>query len=414
MCRRRWPTLSPRGDRRLRRPALCRSRASTSSRPFVGGEIADGRPRGACARRPMPASATRRSRRCVQIGAGPLRARAVPRADARLQGRRDAAAGAADGPCPRRARRARHDRRRDLRRHRRRGDRSLPRPRQRRPLHPLPGGPRLADPAAADDDDAAAANVHALAIEGHLRRLPGDREGAVQQRALPRAGLRSPASTRSTGRGSSRRSSTTSPPPSRSARRSGRSPSPCRPAISATSSPAMPPSAWACRSRGWSSPPTSTTSSPARSTTGRYEIRGVDADHLAVDGHPGLLEFRAAAVRGLWPRRRRGPAPDGGPRQVAAPSPSTPAPLAAIRADFAAGPCRRGGDRRDDRARPARATGFLPDPHTAVGLAVGRALPASRARRWSRSRPRIRPSSPPRSRRRPGSAPTCPTASPTS
>ena len=31
----------------------------------------------------------------------------------------------------------------------------------------------------------------------------------------------------------------------------GRSPSPCRPAISATSSPAMPPSAWACRSTGW-------------------------------------------------------------------------------------------------------------------------------------------------------------------
>ena len=28
------------------------------------------------------------------------------------------------------------------------------------------------------------------------------------------------------------------------------------------------------------------------------------ADHLAVDGHPGLVEFRAAAVRGLRPRRR--------------------------------------------------------------------------------------------------------------
>ena len=29
------------------------------------------------------------------------------------------------------------------------------------------------------------------------------------------------------------------------------------------------------------------------------------ADLLAVDGHPGVVEFRAAAVRGLWPRRRR-------------------------------------------------------------------------------------------------------------
>ena len=29
------------------------------------------------------------------------------------------------------------------------------------------------------------------------------------------------------------------------------------------------------------------------------------ADHLAVDGHPGLLEFRAAVVRCLRPRRGR-------------------------------------------------------------------------------------------------------------
>ena len=28
-------------------------------------------------------------------------------------------------------------------------------------------------------------------------------------------------------------------------------------------------------------------------------------DHVALDGHPGLVEFRAAAVRGLWPRCRR-------------------------------------------------------------------------------------------------------------
>ena len=38
----------------------------------------------------------------------------------------------------------------------------------------------------------------------------------------------------------------------------------------------------------------------------RYELRGVIGDHLAVDGHPGLVEFRAAAVRGIRARRRRG------------------------------------------------------------------------------------------------------------
>ena len=61
----------------------------------------------------------------------------------------------------------------------------------------------------------------------------------------------SPGSTRSTGRGCWRRPSTTSPPPWRSARRTARSASRCRPATSATSSPATSPSAWACRSTGW-------------------------------------------------------------------------------------------------------------------------------------------------------------------
>ncbi len=32
-----------------------------------------------------------------------------------------------------------------------------------------------------------------------------------------------------------------------------------------------------------------------------------DGDHVAVDGYPGVVEFRAAAVRRLWPRRRCGP-----------------------------------------------------------------------------------------------------------
>ena len=36
-------------------------------------------------------------------------------------------------------------------------------------------------------------------------------------------------------------------------------------------------------------------------------LRGArrDRDRLALDGHPGLVQFRAAAVRRLWPRRQR-------------------------------------------------------------------------------------------------------------
>jgi threonine synthase len=38
---------------------------------------------------------------------------------------------------------------------------------------------------------------------------------------------------------------------------------------------------------------------------------GCGADHLAVDGHPGVIEFRTAVVRGRRPRSRRCSGPDG-------------------------------------------------------------------------------------------------------
>ena len=38
--------------------------------------------------------------------------------------------------------------------------------------------------------------------------------------------------------------------------------------------------------------------------TGAYEPREVVATSFALDGHPGVVEFRAAAVRGLWSQRR--------------------------------------------------------------------------------------------------------------
>ena len=40
--------------------------------------------------------------------------------------------------------------------------------------------------------------------------------------------------------------------------------------------------------------------------TGSLRAARGGGDHLAVDGHPGVVEFRAAAVRGLWPRHPRG------------------------------------------------------------------------------------------------------------
>ena len=82
----------------------------------------------------------------------PLRARALPRPDPRVQGRGDAASRPADGPRPQGPRRARHHRRRDLGRHRQRRGRGLQGARPGRHLHPLPAWPRLRRAAAADDD----------------------------------------------------------------------------------------------------------------------------------------------------------------------------------------------------------------------------------------------------------------------
>ncbi len=102
-------------------------------------------------------------------------------------------------------------------------------------------------------------------------------------------------------------------------------------------------------------------------------------DRLAVDGHPGVVQFRAPAVRGRGRDAAGVRRHDAAPRSKAAPSTSTKPTLAAIRADFSAG--------RADEAETAAtirdvyaATGFLPDPHTAVGLAVAGASPIRRCR----------------------------------
>ena len=216
-----WPRLAPEAIAALAgRPYA--EVALQVIRPFVGGEIADDDAPARCASRPMPRFRHPAVAPLVQIGPGEwvlelfhgptlafkdvamqLLARLMDHVLAE-RGERVTIVGATSGDTGGG------------------GDRGLPRPRQRRHLHPLSRGPRLADPAAADDDGRSGQRPRHRG-RGHLRRLPGDGEGAVRQPATSATGWRSPASTRSTGRGSSPRSSTTSPPRSRSARRRGRS-----------------------------------------------------------------------------------------------------------------------------------------------------------------------------------------------
>jgi threonine synthase len=103
--------------------------------------------------------------------------------------------------------------------------------------------------------------------------------------------------------------------------------------------------------------------------TGRYEMRGVHATtspsmDIQISSNFERLLFEAygrdaAAVRGLMEDLRK-----DGAFTVAE------APLAAIRDDFAAGMADE-AEVAATIAETARETGFLPDPHTAVGLAVG-------------------------------------------
>ena len=360
-----WPQLDAADDRRLLRPALRRGRGRGDP-PLRRRRDLRRRPRahGERGLRHLPPSGGGAARPGL---AEPVHPRAVPRADARLQGRGDAAAVAADGPRAGQARRAHHHRRRDLRRHRRRRGRGVRRPRQCRPVRAVSRRPHFRR-AAADDDHGGRGQRACARGRGHLRRLPGAGEGAVQPPPLPRQRRRSPASTRSTGRASSRRRSTTSPRPSRSARRRAASTSPCRPAISATSSRAMSPSAWACRSAGCASRPTSTTSSRARLPAAptrcarctrpprrRWTSRSSSNFERLVFEATGR---DSAAVRGLMASLAQS-------GRFVLPA----AALRSIREQFDAG--RADEDEVNAAIRAAwRESGDLIDPHTAVAIAV--------------------------------------------
>ncbi len=252
-----------------------------------------------------------------------------------------------------------------------------------------------------------AANVHAARRPGHLRRLPGDGEGAPSTTATSAAGSPSPASTRSTGRGSSRRSSTTSPPPSPSARR--RLPV----AFSVpTGNFGDVFAGYAAKRMGLPVArlivATNVNDILARTlATGRYEIRDVHATtspsmDIQVSSNFERLLFEAygrdaAAVRAPHGRSRRGPrlhhrrgAARSDPRRISPPA--------------CADETRRRRDHRRDLARdrlPARSAYRRRHRRRP-------AVPASRARRWLRSRPPIRRSSPPRSRRPPAAHPALP------
>ena len=146
---------------------------------------------------------------------------------------------------------------------------------------------------------------------GLVRRLPGDRQGAVRRSRVSRRTRPVAASIRSTGRASSPRSSITSPARSRSARRSG------------ASSFAVPTgnfgdvlAGYYAKAHGPAGRAADDRHQRERHSRPHARHRRLQAarrqgDPIAVDGHPGLLEFRAAAVRRLRPRRERGSRLDG-------------------------------------------------------------------------------------------------------
>ena len=153
---------------RAARPALCRARRRASCTPFVGGRDRRGRRSRAHDRAtPMPASAIPPWRRWSSSTPDLWLHGAVPRPDARLQGRGAAAARPPVRPRAGEARRARHHRRRHLRRYRL-GRASRPAATARRSTSSscIPKGRTSRGAAPADDHGAVAATSHNIAIEG--------------------------------------------------------------------------------------------------------------------------------------------------------------------------------------------------------------------------------------------------------
>ena len=211
--------------------------------------------------------APRRRARSSTLGDDRAAARAVPRPDAGVQGRRPAARRSAVRPRADTPGRAGHDRRRDLGRHRLGGHRGL-RDRDAIDIVILHPGGRVSDVQRRQMTTVVAPNVHNVAVEGTF----DDCQDLVKAMFADAAF-----------RDEVRLSAVNSINWARVmaqivyyvtavARLGGRLlASACPPATSATSSPAGSPSGWACRSTSSSSAPTATTSSPASSPTGAMD-----------------------------------------------------------------------------------------------------------------------------------------------
>ena len=215
------PDAVPRSSRRRhRRPCAGMPYAEAAARlmaPFVGGAWSDAE------LLDMTEAAYRGFRHAARAPLRPARrqsvpARAVPRPDAGVQGFRHAVPRPRDEPG---AGRARRPRRRSSARPpatpaRRRSRRSAAA--TRTDVFILYPHGRVSEVQRRQMTTVDRPGVHAIADRRLVRRLPGHREEPVRRSRRFATEMRCPASIRSTGRASSRRSSITSPPPSRSAR----------------------------------------------------------------------------------------------------------------------------------------------------------------------------------------------------
>ena len=271
-------------------------------RPFVGDAIARGRsrPHGARGLRHLPPSrrgAARATRRPT------LSCSSFFTAHARLQGSGDAASGAADGPCARRARRAHH--------HRRSRPRAIPAapPSKRSAAAPrstssccFPHG-RISDVQRRMMTTARRPTSTRSPIDGTFDDCQAIVKGMFNHHAFrDRVRLSGVNSinwarivaqtvyyfTAAVALGAPQRKVAFTVP-------TGNFGDVYAGYVAAAHGPADRPAGDRDQRQRHSGP-------HARDRRVRTARRG--ADHLAVDGHPGLVEFRTAAVRRLWPRRR--------------------------------------------------------------------------------------------------------------
>ena len=296
-----WPQLAPGRDRGAGRAAL-----------RGGGVPGDAALRRRRLRRrrvprdPRPRLCRLRPRRAGAAGADRgerLAARAVPRADARVQGRGDAADRPAVRGEPEAVGAAADHRRRDQRRHRLGGDRGVPRPGGRRGLHPLPRRPGLGGAAPADDDAARGERARA-GDRRRLRRRAGAGEGPVQRPRLPRRGRARRGQLDQLGAGAGadgllfhRRGGARRAAPAGQLRGADRQ---LRRRLRRLRGEAH---GAADRAAGDRHQPERHPAPHARDRRAPARRRG--ALDQPVDGHPGQLELRAAALRALRPRGRR-------------------------------------------------------------------------------------------------------------